>query len=834
MVIFIITVVIICIFIYVNYSFGGIVGGGKLNKFERVNIDASEKDFMFKVSANQERDVYIAEISSIIHNLPYPEKRYNFTHENILEMYNNLRHYEPAFINGSYIVTNITTKDPDFKTRYYLTYDRDIPGHKDLDYSKPIIIPSRKDSYNKIDIIADMFNELPRIKALGYGAQYSSFECWNNNKLHELWLGPLYDKKIEDFNCHVLREALYDVIPEPRQEKPASYKSVFSLIENPKILDVSSAYGDRLITALSMNIPYSGVDPWTDLFSGYSKIIDLFMSPTSAEGRYEMYNAPSEDVSILNKEFNMVVMSPAPFDVEVYAAYSEESKIGQSWNTYSNYDDWLICYIFATISKIYNYLEDDGIFLIKILDRTGKQLKKTSDISQCKTIAYTEITLLYSECIGFEYTGAIGYQSGGGSVVPWWTFRKRSDFLKKPYDRRRDALSLMDTHYPHIFNRIKSRLFLKPSFITVNINSDMYNGTVKNIEHEQPCLIREIIRKDLMEKIRESLSKAIPDIPLTEINMMLGRYLMVQSINNKMIHDPVFPTNGINYDQLLENATYGGIDGEKFREILTSGEFVLIDKKYYGIDALMHGAIIQLNIEFNKSKTKRINMPQRYIHSDIISFLREKFIRKDEIELFIDIMLTRYETLGADIHQHTRDDKRHDMLMHICGCDFETFAAPLNTFSKHYFSVFYDIDKYFGSYGNFFTSSLKSGIYLANPVNDPTFVTESYKYIMKTINGTKDKITFLFGIVTYNSEPYAKLGFNKARDDIREWYIKNGNMQYIKDILKSSKFAFIINNEKFKTIDHISRSSKVSKIVSIVCCLTNDNSINKNMFTDMM
>lgn len=49
------------------------------------------------------------------------------------------------------------------------------------------------------------------------------------------------------------------------------------------------------------------------------------------------------------------------------------------------------------------------------------------------------------------------------------------------------------------------------------------------------------------------------------------------------------------------------------------------------------------------------------------------------------------------------------------GVNFELFGSIINTTLKYYCSLFYDIERYFGSVGNFFNLNIKKGFYEMNP-----------------------------------------------------------------------------------------------------------------------
>ncbi len=767
-----------------------------------------------------------------IETMDFPYKKHSYTDAQISTMMDNLRNYKPSFTQDkSYRINLVHKTIPGFDTRYYTEYRGTGVLPFEPNTSKNLsIVDALPDMYNSADVVGDIFNEEPRIKTVGYGEKYSPYQLWTDKSLHYLWM-PNLKKRVKEGNtptAYDYREAIYDTVTEARQEKASIYVSLYSLKNNCNVLDMSSAYGDRLIPAILKNITYTGVDPWSDLFAGYDKI---FKYLKVSDDKFNMIRAASEDV-ILDIKPNMVIMSPAPYNLEKYGDYSDKNRNGQAYNTYDTYDKWLINYLFATIMKAYRLLEDTGFLCIKILDRLkGKSHIRSGIQSDNLEIKYTEITLLYCEAIGFKYVGTIGNVGSSGSVVPWWMFEK-----VKSTDRTISAIELLSKYYKNIYDRIYQQLvIINPTkLVTVRTKKfihELYDIDCNMFSMPAPTLVSEYVRFNVMKDVIKLLCAKF-EVPYDKMETFIGRYFNVQSINNKLSVDPVFPVNGNMLDQLTENLKYEYKldEGDTFKTLTTS-EFFLTDKRYIGIEELFHGAIIQTNIMINRDDISDTKIDISY--GNVIKFkyrdmsmsisksqcelLKSKYDGKS-FERHVCILLMRYKILGWDIHQWTRVGK-YEALKSITGCDFEAFAAPFNSYSRYYFSIFPDIDKYFGSLGSYFMSNIHKGVFNANPVSEAIFVDKALQSISNIYNKSTDtELTFIIGLLTHKGDLD-----NITDKNIMPWYLMHGKVGYIKNImkLKQSQFAFVINNEKFKSIDPITGITKVSPLVSICVVVSN-------------
>lgn len=76
--------------------------------------------------------------------------------------------------------------------------------------------------------------------------------------------------------------------------------------------------------------------------------------------------------------------------------------------------------------------------------------------------------------------------------------------------------------------------------------------------------------------------------------------------------------------------------------------------------------------------------------------------------------LIRYESLGSGANQYMVD-LRYKEALEKFGMQFECFASVFNCYYPYYCSMFYDLERHFGSCGSFMALNLKQGLYMANP-----------------------------------------------------------------------------------------------------------------------
>lgn len=120
---------------------------------------------------------------------------------------------------------------------------------------------------------------------------------------------------------------------------PIYAKAIYQYFQQPTIvLDPCSGWGDRLLGAITANIPtYIGFDPNYKLKTGYSSILNLDnITPINStdysveySNSYVLYSLPFESNQLLDNSVDFIFTSPPFFNYEIY---SDENPI---------YDDWI-------------------------------------------------------------------------------------------------------------------------------------------------------------------------------------------------------------------------------------------------------------------------------------------------------------------------------------------------------------------------------------------------------------------------------------------------------------------------------------------------------------
>jgi len=180
-----------------------------------------------------------------------------------------------------------------------------------------------------------------------------------------------------------------------------------------------------------------------------------------------------------------------------------------------------------------------------------------------------------------------------------------------------------------------------------------------------------------------------------------------------------------------------------------------------------------------KSKTYQVT-----IHSKVYWRLKDKLLRfggsefkilkdcENNIDNYLDqyifCLIFRYSYMDSGnqqlaIHPLIKDIYRND------GVNFELFGSAINTLSINYCSLFYDIEKYFGSSGDFFDIKIESGIYWCNPPYDDTIMLNAANKLIQILESNKN-VVFLVTIPIWDI-----LTQQKIRDDNIDQIIRNYN-----------------------------------------------------------
>lgn len=104
------------------------------------------------------------------------------------------------------------------------------------------------------------------------------------------------------------------------QFRPVAAKWVYCQLK-PKvgILDFSAGWGGRCMAAMSMGIPYIGIDANSKLETAYNKMISLY----EPDAKVKLFFQPSESFDFSKHRYDLIFTSPPYFKLEEYEKMPE-------------------------------------------------------------------------------------------------------------------------------------------------------------------------------------------------------------------------------------------------------------------------------------------------------------------------------------------------------------------------------------------------------------------------------------------------------------------------------------------------------------------------------
>eukprot|EP01125_Pyxidicula_operculata_P010519 TRINITY_DN3459_c0_g1_i1.p1 TRINITY_DN3459_c0_g1~~TRINITY_DN3459_c0_g1_i1.p1 ORF type:complete len:500 (-),score=80.14 TRINITY_DN3459_c0_g1_i1:15-1514(-) len=442
-------------------------------------VDNSETDLCYAIS-NLIRDRYIG----------FPYRKYFML--DLKTTFDNLRNYKQNFRwDESYEIpslvehTNLLRQKPVCEVKPASNLSEDsvklkLPTSGDSGVSdgstfcfkgRPLLWPSEQSDYENVNAISDHFIERARIMSVaGYNRQ-STYDYWRKSRGSPPWLIDLIKNK-KNLNTYEMREALYKFCKsEPSTFKPSVSKAIIQFFKSKRILDFCAGWGDRLAGAIASEDDidyYYGVDPNSEIFSGYDSMIKSLAKDPE---KFRMFNHPFETLQfsqyssknnnnnnnnkddnceekVTDPQFDLVFTGPPYFDYEKYG----DGK-NQSISSFPEFSDWMNKFLFSSISKSWDMLVEDGILAINIGD---------TKVSTMKGYYYTECMNLFiqSSLMNATYLGVICF-TGGNYIAPRpiWIYKKEKvpSYLDENDRERRkmEARSAFKKFYSNVYQKKK-------------------------------------------------------------------------------------------------------------------------------------------------------------------------------------------------------------------------------------------------------------------------------------------------------------------------------------------------------------------------------------------
>ena len=209
----------------------------------------------------------------------------------------------------------------------------------------------------------------------------------------------------------------------------------------------------------------------------------------------------------------------------------------------------------------------------------------------------------------------------------------------------------------------------------------------------------------------------------------------------------------------------------------------------------------KINVSFGIKDKRLINILDNILlPTDVYDKLKNNYTGNiKQIDIIIWIIIFRYQLLGSNNHQLGILPEIINKMNKDYGLNFECFASAINSSLKNYCSIYYDLEKYFGSNGNFFNINLIEGTYSFNPPYQKDIMDNGIIKLFTLLDNAKannKKLTFIMTIPIWDKQGQEILNQHNKID--------YGDFEIIKDIKQSEYFIElkIIAKDNFTYLDH--------------------------------
>ena len=175
----------------------------------------------------------------------------------------------------------------------------------------------------------------------------------------------------------------------------------------------------------------------------------------------------------------------------------------------------------------------------------------------------------------------------------------------------------------------------------------------------------------------------------------------------------------------------------------------------------------------------------------------------NKINDYLWAIIFRYQLLGSNNHQLAVLPTIMNQMKIDYGLDFECFASTINSNFSNYCSIYYDLEKYFGSVGSFFNIEPLNGTFGFNPPYQKDIIEHGINKLFEHLTKAIDKLTFIITIPIWDIEGRLIMK-EKYNNELEKQNIDYGDFTII-SIIKSSQFyrgLRMIPKEEFTYIDH--------------------------------
>jgi 16S rRNA G966 N2-methylase RsmD len=281
-----------------------------------------------------------------IDDFPYYKKYYEYANDN--------QKLRDRFF---YLVNNLKSKV--IKTQYIpnkIKNKNQIEKYKD----NYVLFEENWNNTEELNHITNLFTEECRILCK-FKQSITPLEYWQNNK-----------KELENMkDLKSMNSEIYKSVEYCSNFRISVALIILKFFNTKKWLDISAGWGDRLVAAIGHKVDlYVGVDPNECLHPNYVTIINTFVDDKDKH-KYVLIKDGFETAKLPDTKFDLVFSSPPFFDLE---KYSQETN--DSYNKFNREKSWYDNFLIPSLTKSYEYLEENGHLVLYIGEGIGTNYLK--------------------------------------------------------------------------------------------------------------------------------------------------------------------------------------------------------------------------------------------------------------------------------------------------------------------------------------------------------------------------------------------------------------------------------------------------------------------------
>lgn len=381
----------------------------------------------------------------------------------------------------------------------------------------------------------------------------------------------------------------------------------------------------------------------------------------------------------------------------------------------------------------------------------------------------------------------------------------------------------------------------------LNIETDLFKLSYNNMEDSNINLQLEIYRGELycelLKRFTSSCLKNLDEPVFSHkknytrtITNMLASWFFTCYQKNDFVLDIFFPSNYLDNDIIIERVLvdYCSLHTDIIKNSDDKIKNIINDlHSIYGsiISKLQSYTHTSNNIYVKKYKNTHIRNGKNIIfytfiinnHSYICNKLNNVINNimipveqydimqnkyngpEDMMDTIIWIILFRYQLLSSNNNQLAVLPKIYKKMEEDFGLSVECFASAINSSSDYFCSLYYDVEKYFGSIGNFFNIIPIKGTYSFNPPYQYDVITNGIKKIFEHLNNSnniKEELSFIITIPIWDNYGKEYMAQNMVENNNN--IIKYDEFEIMNEIRNSIYFKGLrmISKEEFTYMDH--------------------------------